>query len=87
MQDGNIGLHLQAPRGGTNLNGIGSELTFFFLLQSLFFRYSWFRLQLTAIHCNRRGGEQNILTLHIFSCTFAHVFTHIVARGVAARVS
>ena len=46
-------LHLQVPRGGTHLNGVGSELTIFTLLG--FFRYSWFRLQLVAIHCNRRG--------------------------------
>ena len=26
-QDESIGLHLQAPRGGTHLNGVGSELT------------------------------------------------------------
>ena len=35
-QDGNIGLHLQVPRGGTHLNGVGSELTFFFC-SDLFF--------------------------------------------------
>ena len=28
-QDGNIGLHVQVPRGGTHPNGVGSELTFF----------------------------------------------------------
>ena len=44
MQDGNIGVHLQAPRGGTNANGVGSELTFFVARISLFC-YSWFRLQ------------------------------------------
>ena len=27
IQDGNIGLRLQVPRGGTHLNGVGSELT------------------------------------------------------------
>ena len=32
--DGNIGLQLQVPRGGTNPNGVGSEVTFFFLLES-----------------------------------------------------
>ena len=36
-QDGNIGLHLQVPRGGTHPNGFGSELTNFFLVESLFF--------------------------------------------------
>ena len=51
-QDGSTGLHLQAPCGGTHLNGVGSELTFFFARIS--FCYSWFRLQLIAIHCNRR---------------------------------
>ena len=35
-----------------NPNGVGSELAKFFLLESLFC-YSWFRLQLIAIHCNR----------------------------------
>ena len=30
IQDGNIGLHLQIPRGGTHPNGVGSELTIFF---------------------------------------------------------
>ena len=38
IQDGNIGLHLQVPRGGTHLNGVGSELTiFYFCSKSLFF--------------------------------------------------
>ena len=36
IQDGNIGLHLQVPRGGTQPNGVGSELTIFYLLESLF---------------------------------------------------
>ena len=53
IQDGNVGFHLQVPRGGTHPNGVGSELTKIFLLESLFC-YSWFRLQLMAIHCNRR---------------------------------
>ena len=30
IQDSNIGLHLQVPRGGTHPNAVGSELTFFF---------------------------------------------------------
>ena len=30
IQDGNIGLQLQVPRGGANPNGVGSELTIFF---------------------------------------------------------
>ena len=54
MQDGNICVRLQVPRGGTHPNGVGSELTFFFC-SNLFFCYSWYRLQLIAIHCNRRG--------------------------------
>ena len=29
IQDVNIGLHLQVPRGGSHLNGVGSELTYF----------------------------------------------------------
>ena len=54
-QDGNNGLHLQVPRGGTHLNGVGCELTFFIILLRSHFCYSWFRLQSIAIHCNRRG--------------------------------
>ena len=54
VQDGNIGFQHQVPRGGTHPNGVGSELTNFFLLESLFCD-SWFRLQLIAIHFNRRG--------------------------------
>ena len=40
LQDGNIGLHLQVPRGGTHPNGVGSDLTIFslsFLLQLVSF--------------------------------------------------
>ena len=37
IQDGNIDLQLQVPRGGTKPNGVGSELTIFLLLESLFF--------------------------------------------------
>ena len=32
IQDGNVGFHLQVPRGGSHPNGVGSELTFFFAL-------------------------------------------------------
>ena len=54
IQDGNIGLLLQVLRGGSHPNGVGSKLTLFFLLESLFC-CSWFRLQLISIHCNRRS--------------------------------
>ena len=37
IQDGNIGLHLQVPRGGTHPNGVGSELTILFFCSDLFF--------------------------------------------------
>ena len=44
IQAGINDVHLQVPGGGTQPNGVGSELTFFKnLLRSLFF-YSWFRL-------------------------------------------
>ena len=36
MQDDNIGFHLQVPRGGAHPDGVGSELTIFFLLESFF---------------------------------------------------
>ena len=54
IHDGNIALQLQVPRGGTNPNGVGSELTIFFCSTLSLFCYSWFRLQSIAIHCNRR---------------------------------
>ena len=47
------GIHLQAHRGGTSLNGIGSELINFWTVQ-ISYCYSWFRLQSRTIHCNRR---------------------------------
>ena len=37
IQDGNIGLQLQVPRGGTNPNGVGSELTKLFFARISFF--------------------------------------------------
>ena len=37
IQDGNIGFQLQVPRGGTNPNGVGSELTKIFCCLNLFF--------------------------------------------------
>ena len=87
IQDGNIGLQLQVPRGGTHPNGVGSEVTFF-LLECLFF-YSWFRLHLTAIHCNRR----EVWTEHLHT---AHFLAHLhisslrtctyMDQGVARRV-
>ena len=89
IQDGNTGLHLQVPRGGTHPSGVGSELTIFFC-SNLFFCCSWFCFQLIAIHCNRQGGEQNTLTPRIFShiCTyFILVHMHRMTQGVAARVS
>ena len=36
IQDGNIGFQLQVPRGGTHPNGVGSELTKFFLARISF---------------------------------------------------
>ena len=60
-----------------------------FLLESPFC-YSWFRLQLIAIHCNRRLCEQNTLTPRIFSHICTHVILvhmHRMAQGVAARDS
>ena len=86
IQDGNIGLHLQALRGGTHPDGLGSELTIF-LLESLFFCYTWFRLQLIAIHCNQRGMSTEHPHTVIFSCTSHMCLHHIVAQGVAARFS
>ena len=36
IQDGNIGLQLQVPRGGTHPNGFGSKLTIFLTCSDLF---------------------------------------------------
>ena len=86
--DGNINLHLQVPRGGTNPNGVGCELTFF-LLESLFCS-SWFRLQLIAIHCNRRGVNRTSSHSAFFSRTLVQcprVHMHSMAQGNSGRVS
>ena len=37
IQDGNIGFHLQVLRGGTHPNGVGSELTIFYVCSNLYF--------------------------------------------------
>ena len=86
-QDVSIGLQRQVPRGGAHPNGVGSELTNFFFARISFFCYSWFRLQLIAIHCNRRGCEQNTPHTVIFSCTFTHVFTPHMWLKVSHDVS
>ena len=59
----------------------------FFIFAQTSFCCSWFRLQLIAIHCNRRGGGQNTFTRDFFSRTLSSLCTHhIVAQGVARRV-
>ena len=74
IQDRNIGLHLKVLRGGTHLNGVGSELTIFLnFAQISLFCFSWFRLQLIAIHCNRRGvvdrtPSHETLSRHFHPC-------------------
>ena len=76
IQDGNIGLHLQVPRGGTHPNGVRSELTLKKKIpQVSLFCYSWFRLQLIAIHCNRRGVWTEHPHTAYFSCTLHMCFT------------
>ena len=74
IQDGNIGLHLQVPCGGTHPNGVGSELTIFLNFAQISFCYSWFRLQ------------WNTLTRDFFSTLSSLCTHHIVAQGVARRV-
>ena len=75
IQDGNIGLQLQVPRGGTNPNGVGSELTNFFFARISLFCYSWFRLQLIAIHCYRPGVWTEHPHTRLFLDTFILVHT------------
>ena len=84
IQDGNIGLHLQVPRGGTHPNGVGSELTQFCSAQ-ISFCYSWFRLQLIAIHCNRREVWTEP-SRRVISRTFTHfILTHMHSHGSRCR--
>ena len=66
------GIPLQAHRGGTSLDGIGSELIRVFFKKNTdqsSFCCSWFRLQLMAIHCNRRGVYTDTPRTSFFSCT------------------
>ena len=78
-QDGNTGLHLQVFRGGTHLNGVGSELTFFFA--EIAFCYSWFRMKLIAIHCNRRV----VWTEHPHTRLFLDTFTLVHTSHCGSR--
>ena len=79
IQDGNIGLQLQVLREGTNPNGVGSEFHTIFFARISFF-YSWFRLQLIAIHCNRRG----VWTEHFHTRIFSHICTLILCAHAFA---
>ena len=88
IQDGNTGLHLQVFRGGTHLNRVGSELAFCFLLRYLFC-YSWFRLQLIAIHCNRRvvwsEHPRTRLPRTLSSLCTHHTVAQVFARRVCIK--
>ena len=69
MLDGNIGLHFQVPRGGTHPNGVGSELTKFFVARISFFVTVGFVYRIT---CTRRG----VWTEHPHTAYFlAHLHT------------
>ena len=62
------GILYQAHRCGTSLNGIGNDKNFWIDQNSSC--YSWFRLQSTAIHCNRRRGVDRYTSRDFFShCT------------------
>ena len=54
----------------------------------IFFCYSWFRLQLMAIHCYRRGCRQIHLTRHFSPAQCAHwvmCYTRLAQECVCAR--
>ena len=84
IQDQNIGLHLQVPRGGTHPDGVGSELIFFLalLFVTVGFVCSRWRSIVTDGVC-----RQIHLTRDFFSTVSSLCTHHIVAQGVAARVS
>ena len=71
IQDGNIGLHLQVPRGGTHPNGVGSELTG---VIALFF------VAVVFVYCRWRSTD-------FFSTLLPLCTHHIVAQGLVARVA
>ena len=68
------GIHIQAHRGVRSLNGIGSEVINFLIVQ-IFFCYSWFRLQSITIHCNRRTVQTDYTSHESFLEHFH--FVHI----------
>ena len=83
IQDGNIGLHLQVPLGGTHPNVVGSELTIFFA--RIFVTYSWFHLQLIAIHRHRRGCVNRAFSHSLFShalytCVYTTLWLKVLQR-------
>ena len=80
------GIHLQAHRGGTSLNGIGSELIIFLIVQ-ISFCYSWFRLQSIAIHCNRRGSDDRYTSHETLSQTHWPCARITLRLKVSQRVS
>ena len=77
IQDGNIGLQLQVPRGGTNPNGVGSELTKFFLLESLcLFQLVSFTVDSDPLYPT---GGVNRTPSHAYF--LAHSFAHMHLHG------
>ena len=62
------GLHLQVPRGGTHLNGVGSELTFFLLTRDIFSTLS----SLCTHHLVAQGVARRVCIKRC-SCTCHHM--------------
>ena len=63
------GTLLQATPGGTGTRPKAGGAHEILQEVNSFFCYSWFRLQLMAIHCNRREVETGTTHTSFFSCT------------------
>ena len=93
IQDSDIGLQLQVPRGDAHPNGVGSELTEFFHFTQI--SLSFFFVTVGSVNSRQwstvtdgRSG-QNTLTPRIFWHICTHsilVHMHRMAQGVARRV-
>ena len=81
IQDGIIGLHLQVPRGGMHLNGVGSDAQFSYFAQISFFVtggfvYSRWRSTVTDGGCGQNSSP-SVLVWFLAASRKQHSCLHL----------
>ena len=76
IQDGNIGLQLQVPRGGANPNGVGSELTIFFARISFLLQLVSFTVDSDPTVTDGGCEQTHPHNAYFLAHSFAHMHLH-----------